>query len=180
VDTVITITLLAFLTVTAITILRVRSLFAAVMLAGIYSFLSAGVFVAMDAVDVAFTESAVGAGISTILMLGALALVGSEEKKPTKTPLLPLLVVLITGGVLVYATLDLPAFGEASNPVHGHVAERYLVDSAHEVGVQNVVTSVLASYRGYDTMGETGVVFTALVGVLILLGGKRRDESGST
>ncbi len=176
-DILIDISLLAFLTITALTILRVRSLFAAVMLAGIYSFLSAGLFVAMDAVDVAFTESAVGAGISTILLLGALALVGSEEKKPSKKPLLPLVVVLITGGVLIYATLDLPAFGDPSNPVHQHVAPRYLHESAEEVAVPNVVTAVLASYRGYDTMGETGVVFTALVGVLILLSGKRSKES---
>lgn len=175
-DVVIDISLLLFLTVTAVTIVRVRSLFAAVMLAGIYSFLSAGLFVVMDAVDVAFTESAVGAGISTILMLSALALVGSEEKKPDRTPMLPFVVVLLTGAVLIYATLDMPPYGDPANPIHHHVVPRYLEDSAHEVAVPNVVTSVLASYRGYDTMGETSVVFTALVGVLLLLSRSKRTE----
>ncbi len=66
--------LLSFLAVVAIGILRLRNLFAVVMLSGIYSLLSAGLFVALDAVDVAFTEAAVGGGIATLLMLGTLAL----------------------------------------------------------------------------------------------------------
>jgi multicomponent Na+:H+ antiporter subunit B len=140
-----------------------------VMLAGIYSLLSAGLFVVMDAVDVAFTEAAVGAGISTVLMLGTLALVGHTEHEPAHRPLLPLFVVAVTGAILVYGTLDIPPFGAADNPAHLHVAPHYIEESGHEIGVPNIVTSVLASYRGYDTMGETAVIFTAVVGVLLLL-----------
>jgi len=139
------------------------------MLAGIYSLLSAGLFVVMDAVDVAFTEAAVGAGISTVLILGAMSLVGHEAKEPSRRPLLPLFVVLVTGGILVYGTLDIPPYGAADNPVHTHLAPDFIDGSRNDIGVPNVVTSVLASYRGYDTMGETTVVFTALVGVLMLL-----------
>lgn len=169
------IVLLGLLAVTAVAVLRLRSLFAAAMLLGIYSFLSANLFTALDAVDVAFTEAAVGAGISTILMLGAISLVGSEEKKPEgMIKLGPLVLVFVTGIVLMYGTLDMPPYGAADNPVHEHVADRYLEESGHEIGVPNVVTSVLASYRGYDTMGETTVVFTALVGVMLLLGRTRR------
>jgi len=183
--------LLALLAVTAIAVTRVTNLFAAVMLAGIYSFLSAGLFTVMDAVDVAFTEAAVGAGISTVLMLATLALVGSKVttpqfritaisvKVPPRRPVFPIFVVLFTGAVLVYGTLDMPAYGNPDNPIHKHVAPHYLEDSAHEIGVPNVVTSVLASYRGYDTMGETTVVFTAAVGVMILLSVLgRRDTFG--
>lgn len=162
--------LLVFLAITGIAVIRTRNLFAAVMLAGIYSLVSAGLFVVMDAVDVAFTEAAVGAGISTVLLLGTLALVGYKEHKPQHTPLLPLFVVVVTGGVLIYGTSHMPPFGNPDNPANLHVAPHYLEESEHEVGhIPNVVTSVLASYRGYDTMGETAVVFTALVGVLLLL-----------
>ncbi len=70
--------LLVLLAVTGITIIRQKNLFAAVMLAGIYSLVSAALFVVMDAVDVAFTEAAVGAGISTVLLLVTLALVVHE------------------------------------------------------------------------------------------------------
>ena len=162
------------LAVTSLALLRIRNLFAVAVLAGIYSLLSASLFTVMDAVDVAFTEAAVGAGISTVLVLGTLALVGRVEKKPTRSSLLPLVVVLLTGSILVYGTLDMPPYGDPENPAHHHVAPHYLEESEHEIGIPNVVTSVLASYRGYDTMGETTVIFAAMVGVLLMLSGRRR------
>jgi multicomponent Na+:H+ antiporter subunit B len=161
--------LLVLLAVTGVAVIRTRNLFVAVMLAGIYSLVSAALFVVMDAVDVAFTEAAVGAGISTVLLLGTLALVGYKEQQPRHTALLPLFVVLVTGGILVYGTSQMPPFGGADNPAHQHVAPYYLEESERDIDIPNVVTSVLSSYRGYDTMGETAVIFTALVGVLLLL-----------
>ena len=177
-EVVVDFSLLALLVTTALAILKLRSLFAAAMLTGIYSFLSAGLFTTMDAVDVAFTEAAVGAGVSTILMLGTLALVGKQEKKHARVSPLLLAVVVITGGVLMYGTLDMPPFGAADNPIHQHLAPEFIEGSEHDIEVPNVVTSILASYRGYDTMGETAVVFTALVGVVLLLGRKGPREDG--
>lgn len=163
---------------TAIAIVLLRDLFAAVMLSAIFSLLSAALFVLLDAVDVAFTEAAVGAGISTVLMLGTLALTSTREKASRHFQPVPFLVVLLTGGVLVYATLDMPRFGDPAAPIHHHVAPRYLKTSPQEVGVPNVVSAVLASYRGYDTYGETMVIFTAAAGVLLILGGRtKRSET---
>ena len=68
--------LLTLLACTAVVIVRTRSLLAAAMLTGIYSFLGASWMLLLDAPDVAFTEAAVGAGIATILMLSTLTLVG--------------------------------------------------------------------------------------------------------
>lgn len=161
--------LLAFLAMTAIAVARLRDLFAIVMLFGIYSLLTASIFVSLDAVDVAFTEAAVGAGISTILMLATIALTSRQEKQPKHSILLPLLVVFVTGAVLIYGTLDMPAFGDPNAPVHQHVAPHYLEKAYTETGVPNIVTAVLASYRGYDTMGEVTVIFTAGIAVLLLL-----------
>lgn len=150
------------------------------MLTGIYSLLSAGFFVVMDAVDVAFTEAAVGAGISTLLMLSCIPLVGRYKERPRRhSPLLAMFVVTLTGGLLIYGTVDMPIFGHADAPVQQHVAPRYLQQSMDEVAVPNVVTSVLASYRGFDTFGETVVIFAAGLGVLALLG-LRRKEGEST
>lgn len=151
-------------------------LFAVVMLSGIYSLLSASLFLDLDAVDVAFTEASVGAGISTLLFLATLKLVPRYEKKSRYKPTVALGVVIATGALLIYGTLDMPHFGEADAPVHQHVAPRYLNDSMNEVGIPNVVTSVLASYRGYDTLGETLVIFTAGIGVLSLLMVSRRTK----
>lgn len=154
-----------------------RNLFAVVVLAGIYSFLMATVMVSLDAVDVAMTEAAVGAGISMVLLLGALYLVGSEEARPPKRALAPLLLSLIVVGALVYGTLDLPAFSDREAPIHSYVAPRYIYAAAHETGVPNIVSAVLASYRGYDTLGETTVVFTAGIGVIALLRRLRRRNN---
>lgn len=155
--------------------IRLRDLFAVVMLFGIYSLVSASLFVILDAVDVAFTEASVGAGVATVFMLSTLALTTSREKRPVAhKPLLPLLVVTITGLALVYGTWDIPRYGDPANPVHHHLVQRFIEDSPKEIGIPNVVTSVLASYRGYDTLGETTVVFTAAIGVLVLIGGARR------
>jgi len=169
--------LLLFLAVIALAIVRVHNLFAVVMLSGIYSLLMAGIFVILDAVDVAFTEAAVGAGITTVLMLGTLALTATREKIHVRTPLLPAVITAATGVLLIYGTLDMPGFGDADAPIHRHVAPRYIETSPVEVGVPNMVTSILASYRGYDTLGELTVIFTAGVGVMLLLG-KRRRKNG--
>jgi len=161
---------LGFLVLTAVAAIRQRDLFAVVMLFGIYSFLAAGLFMNLDAVDVAFTEAAVGAGVTTVLLLSALRLTNRYEHTPKRSPLIPLLVVSVTGAALVYGTLDAPVLGDASAPAHQHVAPRYIEQGPHEVGVPNMVTAVLASYRGYDTLGETVVVFTAGLAVMLLLG----------
>jgi multicomponent Na+:H+ antiporter subunit B len=152
-----------------------RNLFGAVVLFGIYSFLMATVLVALDAVDVAMTEASVGAGISTVLLLGALYLTRGEEARPMRRPWLPLALSLAIGGMLVYGTLGLPAFSDPSAPMHRHVEPRYLKEGPRETGIPNIVTAVLASYRGYDTLGETIVVFTAGVGVIALLRRRRRE-----
>lgn len=156
---------------TAFTIIRLRHLFAVVMLSGVFSLLSAALLVQLDAVDVAFTEAAVGAGISTVLMLGTMTLTVRREKVPDRSPVLPLLVVLITGGALIYGTLDMPPFGAHDAPAMQHVMPEYFEGTEQILQIPNVVTAVLASYRGFDTLGEVTVVFTAGIGVIILLGG---------
>jgi multicomponent Na+:H+ antiporter subunit B len=169
--------LLVMLVATVFAIVRLKKLMTAVMLMGFFSLLSSGIFMVLDAVDVAFTEAAVGAGISTVFILAALAIVGRTSKPQTATrTYIPLLAVIATGSLLVYATLDMPYFGSHDAPAHTHVAPRYLNDSMGEVGPPNIVTSVLASYRGYDTLGEVAVVFTAFIGVFLLLGAGTRKS----
>ena len=103
-----------------------------------------------------------------------------------------LLLVAATGGVLVYGTLDMPRFGDPQSPANTNPVTQAYVYSAtppqpgepggaddaalapYAVGIPNTVTTVLASFRGYDTMGETAVIFTAGLGVLAILGGARR------
>ena len=173
-------TLLAFLALVAIAVTRMTNLFATSVLTGVYSLLMACIFTVLDAVDVAFTEAAVGAGISTVLFLATLSLTTQREKPQRSPNWKALCVALLTGGALVYGTFDMPHFGDPQAPVHQHVGPHYIGVSPTQIGVPNMVTSVLASYRGYDTLGETAVIFTACMAVLLLLQHeKRRDEQSA-
>ena len=174
IETVINIVIFAMLVSTALAIVRTTRLFAVVMLSGVFSLLTAMLFVTLDAVDVAFTEAAVGAGISTVLMLGTIALTTRSTKSSTRPNTVPLVLVLLTGVALFYGTLDMPNFGDPNAPAHIHLAPHFLKNSVEEIDVPNVVTSILASYRGFDTLGEVAVVFTAGIGVLLILSGLRR------
>ncbi len=153
------------------------NLFGAVMLFGIYSLLSATLFVVLDAVDVAFTEAAVGTGISTILMLAALSLTGSRQEITFKTkPVLAGTAAVALGVALLWGVSDLPDFADPMAPANLHVVPHYLNESMQYTGIPNVVTSILASYRGYDTLGEVVVIFAAAIGVISLLGGSSTSQ----
>ena len=175
------------LIITALSVVVTRSLFAVVTLSGVFSLLSALLFLRMDAVDVAFTEAAVGVGISTMLMLGTLALTSRSERSDKKPQLAPLFLVVLAGSLLIYGTFDMPDFGALDSPAQTHVGPDYIERIPKEIDVPNAVTAILASYRGYDTLGEVAVVFTAGIGVLMLMSGLARrrnedeeDEGGSS
>ena len=163
--------LMAILIIVAFSIVRMRSLFAIVMLQGVYSLVSAAWFVSLDAVDVAFTEAAVGAGISTVLMLAAMLLANRKsDPVPISKQIAPLLVVIVAGLAMFYAIGDMPAYGDVNSPANTGVGMDYIERTTKEIHIPNVVTAVLASYRGYDTFGEAVVIFSAGLGVLLLLG----------
>lgn len=165
--------LLALLAATAVMVARTRDLWAAAMLTGMYSFLGASWMTLMDAPDVAFTEAAVGAGISTVLMLGTLAFTKNRKAKKTKSSVMPFIVVAVTGAVLVYGTFDMPIYGDPQAPIQVYPQPNFVEKSSAEVPhIPNVITVLLASFRGYDTLGETTVIFTAGIAVLLLLRGK--------
>lgn len=168
--------LLTLLAVITVGVIRARNLFAVVVLFSGYSFLMASVMLVLDAPDVALTEAAVGAGVSTVLLLGALHLTRSREAPERFSSVLPLVVAVGTGAMLVWGTFTLPGFGLAETPMNTGPGIEYLDRSYEETHVPNVVTAVLASYRAYDTLGEVVVVFVAAIAVLMLLNNPARGE----
>jgi multicomponent Na+:H+ antiporter subunit B len=110
-----------------------------------------------------------------VLFLGALALTSEYERAETPHRTLSLAVVVAATLVVLYATFDKPTFGDSNAPVHQHVAPWYLEKTPEYIDIPNVVTAVLGSYRGYDTLGEVFVVFTAGIGVLFLLSARRSN-----
>ena len=169
--------LLLFLIITAISVSMQRNLFASTMQMGIFSLFCASFFICMDAVDVAFTEATVGAGVVTLLFLCTLVQTGYLEKAGLYKRLPALVVSVLTAVLLIYGLQDIPPLGSPDSPVQQWVSPSYLQNTPTDIDVPNVVTAVLASYRSYDTMGEVVVIFTALIGVLMLLGrGYSTDE----
>ena len=173
-ESLINMALLTLLAVVTIGVMRQRNLFGVIVLAGVYSFLMASLLILLDAVDVAMTEAAVGAGISTVVLIATLCLTKTEEAPPRRKPYLALVVSLTTGAALIYGTIGLSPFGTNNAAIHWHVAPHYLNNTLKDTLVPNVVTSTLADYRGYDTLGETTVIFTAGIGVMLLLRRARR------
>ena len=83
--------------------------------------------------------------------------------------IIAIIIVLLFGGLLIYCTTDFPPWGDPTAPASLHVSPRYIENTLEETSVPNMVTAVLADYRGYDTMFETIVIFCAGVACLFLL-----------
>jgi len=82
--------------------------------------------------------------------------------------------VIITGIVLAYGTMDMPDWGDPDSPASRHVSPVYISDAVEKTATPNIVTAVLADYRGYDTLGETTVIFSAGMACILLLRRRRK------
>ncbi len=84
-----------------------------------------------------------------------------------------LVVTALTGLLLLLGSLDMPETGDPESPPAQHVSPRYIEEGPTETHVPNMVTFVLADYRGFDTLGEVTVIFTGAMAVLLILRGPR-------
>ena len=168
--------LLILLLVAAAGAILVNDLMSAILLLGSYSFFLALVWAWIGAVDVAFVEAVVGAGLATVLFL--LTLFGTAPKdsrlRRPPPPMAALIALPLLGILLLYAANDLPEFGDPNSPASVHISPTYLEQSYPDTHTPNVVTSVLMDYRSLDTMVETVVIFTAGIACALLL---RRQTS---
>ena len=87
-------------------------------------------------------------------------------------------VICVALGIILFTTvMNMPGFGQEDNPINNEVAERYLEHSEEETGSENVVTAMIIGYRGFDTLGESCVLFLAVSAVMILLLRDRKNTS---
>lgn len=200
----------------AILIIRATSLLSASVLTGFFSLLMALMWVNMGAMDVAFTEASVSAGISTILLISALAVVGyGERNRPIhRFSSLAVVMLVVLASLLLYGTLDMPSLGDPTAPIHnlrvpdyiqqtvgGRSREHQALASLGQMQkaesfkgfadersnksleggdfgehAPNFVTTLLAAYRGFDTMFESAVIFTAGISLVLLIKPTRRKR----
>jgi multicomponent Na+:H+ antiporter subunit B len=164
--------LLAIALVIAVRAIITRDLLESIFLFAGYSFMLAVIWFELRSVDVSFTEAAVGAGVSTILLVAVIALTLRFEEETEKSALRDYFAIAACAVfflLLAFGVPDLPKIGDPNAPHNLHVVPRYIEGSYEESGVINIVTAILANYRGYDTLGEVTVIFTAGISVLLLL-----------
>jgi len=167
--------LLLLLVITAGAAILVKDLISAVLILGSYSFFLAVVWAWLGAVDVAFVEAVVGAGLATVFFLLTLFATAPKDTsiQHQAPPWAALIGLPLLGALLLYAAEDLPKFGDPASPASIHVSPVYLENSLHDTQTPNVVTSVLMDYRALDTLIETVVIFTAGMACALLL---RRNQ----
>jgi len=87
-----------------------------------------------------------------------------------------ILIIVLTGALLISGVEDMPDWGDPNSPANSHVSPKYIQEALEKTATPNMVTAVLGDYRGYDTMGETAVIFTAGIGCILMLRKKRKGE----
>lgn len=154
----------------------VESLLVEVIYLGLTSLLLTLLYMVMNATDVAITENAVGSYVSTIFILWVGLVIGKRDVRYPKNAPLALVLSILAGCVLLYITCDLPIYGSPDGAANNEVCRYYLENTEPLFGFPNAVTAILAGFRGYDTLIETVVVFTAALSVFVLLGSITRND----
>lgn len=154
----------------------VKELISSVFILGSYSFFLALVWAWLGAVDVAFVEAVIGAGLATVLFLVTLFDTAPKDSRLRRPPppLAGVLGLPMLGVLLLFVANDLPLFGDVTSPPSVHISPGYLGQSFADTHTPNVVTAVLMDYRAFDTLIETVVIFTAGISCALLL---RKGES---
>jgi len=165
--------LLAFVVLTALATAMARDVLAAVIVFGAYSLGMAALYTFYRAPDVALTEAAISAGVTTVLLLLTLAKTTRIDHdavfESVNVPAAGAVGLLFAGLLLTMG--DVPAIGSPDAPVWSNpeVSQWYLAETYAQTGVDNTVMGVLAAFRGFDTFGEAVVVFAGGIAALIVL-----------
>lgn len=162
--------LLGFVLGVAVITALARDVLVTTVVFAAYSLGLAILWIVYRAPDVALTEAAVGAGVTTSLFLVALTKtvrpLGERafDLRPNPSALA---ITALFVAVLGFTVPALPAVGAVDAPASSGASAYYLENTA-DLGIKNVVTAVLVVFRGFDTFGEVGVVFAAAVAVLVV------------
>lgn len=132
-------------------------------------------YLLMDAPDVAMTEAALGACLSTTILLCCGEILKKENLTKHKLSFISLIGCITLGALMLYAGIDLPSYGDTQTPLHQHINKHFIEHTQNDIGITSFVAAILASYRGYDTLGETTVIITALFCVFCIINTNNQD-----
>ncbi|MBU8891697.1 MAG: DUF4040 domain-containing protein [Bacteroidales bacterium] len=162
--------LLGFMIIGAIFALHAKDLLSAVIAAGIVGYSLVICFLLLKAPDLAIVQVVVET--ITLIIMVAVVLDSTREELKVKIDTqqifnisLAFIFMLALIFFFVQATDMLNPFGQHSL----RMASAYVGETAAKTGSANLVTGVLFDFRGYDTLGEATILFTAAIGVLTIL-----------
>lgn len=165
--------LLIILAILSLFLIFSKNLFHCLILLGVFSFIITIYYCMLGAPDVAITEAAVGASMSTIFFLNALKIRKNEnviQNYPRYSHITIFILIFISAlTILQSASYMIENFGLISMNTHNDVKDYYLEITQKEFQFPNVVAAILASFRGFDTMLETMVIMTAGVAIMQIL-----------
>lgn len=146
-----------------------KNLIESLIISSLFSLIISLCYLLLDAPDVAMTETALGAALSTCVILNVIKITGGDYHQSSKlriilSSILCLSFILILGWV----SLDFAEFGSISTPVQEHLTKYYIQNTKIDIGIPSFTAAILASYRGFDTLGETTVILIAGLAVLII------------
>ena len=164
--------------ITCIRLMLSKSLIESVIVMSVFSLFIGICYLFMDAPDVAMTETALGACLSTCVLLNIIKIVGDDVGKPQKIKVIMSSILCITFiACLSWASLDLPEFGTESSPLQQHLTKYYIENTKNDIAIPSIVAAILASYRGYDTLGETIVILIAGLAVLVIISRRKKTHA---
>ena len=150
-----------------------RNLIESIIIMSVFSLFIGICYLFMDAPDVAMTETALGACLSTCVLLNVAKIVGEDTGKLKKlNTILAAILCSFFVVILTWISLDLPSFGTQDSQVQTHLTKYYLQNTRTDIAIPSFVAAILASYRGYDTLGETTVILIAGLAVLVIVSRK--------
>jgi multicomponent Na+:H+ antiporter subunit B len=164
--------------ITCIRLMISKSLIESVVIMSVFSLFIGICYLFMDAPDVAMTETALGACLSTCVLLNIIKIVGDDVGKPKKIKIIMSSLLCITFIVcLSWASLDLPEFGAENSPLQQHLTSYYIENTKSDIAIPSIVAAILSSYRGYDTLGETTVILIAGLAVLVIVSRRKKPNA---
>lgn len=171
--------ILVILSIILIKLIFCNSLLETIIINSVVSLFISLSYLLMDAPDVAMTEVALGACLSSCVFLSFLnRLPKSQKSNLKKTRLITSSIICLLFILVVsLAGVDLPIYGAIDSEVQNHLSKYYIENTKTDIGIPSFVAAILASYRGYDTLGETAVILIAGISVLLLFSQKSNKEN---
>lgn len=151
----------------AIYALHAKDLLSALIAQGIVGYGLVICFLLLRAPDLAIVQIVVET--ITLIIMVSIVLNSTREETKQGVEFINLIVAVVIAGFLVYFFSEsaelLSKFGEHQT----RMASYYTEQGAERTGSANLVAGVLFDFRGYDTLGEATVLFTAALGAVTIL-----------